>query len=181
MSLYKYLLIAIFTVIAVSCSSNVKRLELEGISETYTVSKQNQVKEVTISLSPEAQKKSAKNLKFSANELKDTVQRALEAQQLMDTAEPQLPAVSIVVTDMRVRSNFSAVAFGFFAGADSIKGDVFVKDHSGKVLNNFSVSTSYALGGLAGGQDSARMGWLYEEFAKQAVNELQGIQPVEPK
>jgi putative transposase len=30
-----------------------------------------------------------------------------------------------------------------------------------------------ALGGLAGGQDEARMGWLYEKFAEKTFAELQ--------
>ena len=30
----------------------------------------------------------------------------------------------------------------------------------------------YALGGLAGGQDSARLNWLYEEFAKLLAQEV---------
>ena len=33
-------------------------------------------------------------------------------------------------------------------------------------------SAAYALGGLAGGQDEARMNWLYEEFAKLTVAEV---------
>lgn len=177
MSFYKYILLALFTALAVGCASGVKRLDTAGEDPTYVLSKDRQVEDVTISLSAEAQKKHAKNLKFSAHELKDTVHRALESQQLVSESESELPTVDILVTNMRVRSNFSAVAFGFFAGADAIEGDVSVKDSSGKVLNQFTVSTSYALGGLAGGQDSARMGWLYEEFAKQTLNELQGIQP----
>ncbi|MBI3044616.1 MAG: hypothetical protein HYY78_17500 [Betaproteobacteria bacterium] len=46
--------------------------------------------------------------------------------------------------------------------------------HGLKLLNQFEVSASYALGGLAGGQDEARMGWLYEEFAKLTLKELTG-------
>ena len=76
--------------------------------------------------------------------------------------------------DFRVRSNFTAVMFGFMAGNDSITGDVVLRDAAGKELNRFEVSASYALGGLAGGMDDARMGWLYEKFAELTVENLGG-------
>jgi hypothetical protein len=41
-------------------------------------------------------------------------------------------------------------------------------------LDKFAVSTSYALGGFAGGQDSMRVGWLYEAFAKQVIGQFTG-------
>jgi len=156
MSMYKCIFSVLITVLLFNCASGVKRPDVNSVGETYILSKGKQVKEVSIGLSSAARKKHAKNLKFSARS--------------------HLPVVEILVTDMRVRSNFSAVAFGFLAGSDSVEGDVLVKDDKGKILNKFTVSASYALGGLAGGQDSARMGWLYEEFAKHTLNELQGIQ-----
>ena len=64
--------------------------------------------------------------------------------------------------------------FGFMAGDDHIDGDVLVHAANGSELQRFSVSASYALGGLAGGQDSARMGWLYESFAERMMEELTG-------
>lgn len=42
----------------------------------------------------------------------------------------------------------------------------------GKEFDRFVVSSCYALGGLAGGQDSMRMSWLYEKFAEETVKEL---------
>jgi hypothetical protein len=181
MLFYKYFLLVFCAALMVGCSSGVKRLDIEGADEVYILSKDNQVKEVMISLSPEAKKKHAKNLKFSSSTLRDTVYRALQSQELLGSSESQIPVLEILVTNMRVRSNFSAVAFGFLAGADSIEGEIYVKDSSGKIVNKFTVSTSYALGGLAGGQDSARMDWLYEEFAKQTLRELQGLDPESTK
>ncbi len=80
--------------------------------------------------------------------------------------------MEIVVTDIRVRSNFNAVMWGFMAGADHIKGDVVLRSASGEQMDRFGVSASYALGGMAGGQDDARMGWLYEKFAEETVTAL---------
>ena len=104
------------------------------------------------------------------------MERALTAYSVIDASRKgELPTVEIVVTSVRVRSNFSAVAFGFMAGGDNISGDIVLRDTAGRELDQFHVSATYALGGLAGGQDGARMGWLYEEFAKQAVKEITGI------
>lgn len=80
----------------------------------------------------------------------------------------------VTVTSVRARSNFTAVMFGFMAGDDHIVGDVVVQAANGSELQRFSVSASYALGGLAGGQDSARMNWLYESFAERMTEELTG-------
>ena len=78
----------------------------------------------------------------------------------------------VEVKDIRVRSNFSAVMWGFMAGDDHIVGDIVVKATDGLEMDRFEVSSSYALGGFAGGQDSSRMGWLYEAFAEETIKEL---------
>lgn len=80
--------------------------------------------------------------------------------------------MEILVTSIRSRSAFNAVMFGFMAGDDHIKGDVIVRSPDGVELERFAVSASWALGGFAGGQTEARMGWLYETFAKHVVEEL---------
>lgn len=128
---------------------------------------------VSLSFTDEGKVAASENLKFSADELRSHVKRALEASSLLngkpDTAAPEL---EIRVKGVRVRSNFSAVMWGFMAGSDYITADVVLKDVGGKEIDKYEVSVSYALGGLAGGQDSARMGWLYEKFAEETVKEL---------
>jgi hypothetical protein len=94
---------------------------------------------------------------------------------LAKQSDVKLPKIEIVITDIRVRSNFSAIMFGFMAGSDSVTGDVIATASDGKELQRFTVSASYALGGLGGGQDDARMGWLYETFAQHTVDELMGV------
>ena len=59
-----------------------------------------------------------------------------------------------------------------FAGADNISGNVHVLDPAGKTLRSFEVSASYAFGGLAGGQDSIRLNYLYEKFAELTRDQL---------
>ncbi len=165
------LAIGILVLGLVGCASGVQHSKVEN--KQYLSTKP--AKAISISLNNEAKAKLNDNLKFDQNALLDHVKRALTAKNLLAESRPDSTnTVEILVKDLRVRSNFSAVMFGFMAGNDSITGDVILKDAAGKELNKFEVSASYALGGLAGGQDSARMGWLYEKFAELAVQNLSG-------
>jgi len=155
------------------CASGVRRSD--AAPPVYFTPSGPIAKSVTISLSEDAQKKLADNLKFNQQTLLDTVKRSMEASRLLDeNAEAATRKVDIVITDLRARSNFTAIAFGFLAGADMVKGDVIVRDLDGKELNRFEVHADYALGGIAGGQDSARMDWLYEKFAQLTLHNLRG-------
>lgn len=157
------------------CASGVKRAEDTAKREAYFAKGGKLAQDVTISLSKEAKAQLPDNLKFDQDKLLATVRRALEAKDLLARKpDPALPRIEIMVTDIRVRSSFSAVMFGFMAGDDHINGDVIARDAAGKELQRFSISASYALGGIAGGIDETRMGWLYETFAKHTVEELTG-------
>lgn len=154
------------------CSSSVTRYS-SSAAGGYRLSEANKVSDVTILLSPDAKEELKDNLKFDQDELRMHVERALKGYGVFDGAKKdQLPSIEIWVTDIRVRSNFSAVMWGFMAGSDSISGDIIIKDLTGKEIDRFKVSASYALGGFAGGQDSARLDWLYETFAKDALKEM---------
>lgn len=160
------------------CASGVKRADVADHRNAYFAGEGKRAGAITLSLSKQAQGQIADNLKFDQERLLATVRRALEAKGLLaKQPDGTLPAIEIVVTEVRVRSNFSAVMWGFLAGSDSVAGDVIVKDVGGKELQRFAVSASYALGGIAGGQDDARLGWLYETFAKHTVEELTGVKP----
>ena len=152
-----------------ACSSAVKRPD--GVAPAQ-IDRQMKYSGVSVSFTDEAKAKHRENLKFDPNELSQNVLRALESNSLIDPTSSN--KIEIVVKDVRVRSNFSAVMWGFMAGDDRITGDVKIKDGTDATLNAFEVSASYALGGLAGGQDDARMGWLYEKFAELASREISG-------
>lgn len=163
--------LAAAALILAGCASGVTRPSAD--TTPTRLSGDHQVASVSLSLTPEARKKSADNLKFNPDALLNQVRRALEANDLLNgSADHPRPNLEIQVKDMRVRSNFSAVMWGFMAGSDSVSADIVLRDPAGKELDRFEVSASYALGGLAGGQDDARMGWLYEKFAEETVKEL---------
>ncbi|HRI18166.1 MAG TPA: DUF4410 domain-containing protein [Burkholderiaceae bacterium] len=123
----------------------------------------------TVTMSAQANTQLTDNLKFNIDTLRAKVGQALESKGLV--AKDGDFAMQVVIDDIRVRGTFSAVMFGFMAGDDHIYGTATLS-RDGKTLGSFGIKTSWALGGLAGGQDDARMGWLYEEFSKQLAEEL---------
>ncbi len=162
-------------VLLAACASGVQRHDDPTRRASYFSEGGKIAQDVTLSLSKEAQAKLTDNLKFDQEKLLATVRRALDAKGLLaKTADPKLPRIEIVISDVRARSTFSAVMFGFMAGDDRVAGEVIARAADGKQLQRFSVSASYALGGLAGGQEEARMNWLYETFAQHTVAELTG-------
>ncbi len=168
----KLVSIVILALALAGCSAGVKRPQVSEVGRPC-LSERDQVSSVSVSLTEEAKKKALDNLKFNPDELLSHVKRGLEANNLLNpSGDLSRPHLEVLVKDMRVRSNFSAVMWGFMAGADSITADIVLEDEAGKELDRFEVSASYALGGLAGGQDSARMSWLYEKFAEETVKEL---------
>jgi hypothetical protein len=114
-------------------------------------------------------------VRFEEDKLREMIQRKLEVSGLLD--EGSTKKVSIEITDIRIRSSFNAFMWGFMAGDDHIDGQVSLIDNDGKPIHSFTVSASYALGGLAG-MNETRMSWLFEKFSELTVAEIKG-EPVE--
>ena len=128
------------------------------------------VKSVAARASPKAKEQLPDNMKFDLNALSSTIEGVLSASSLQDAVAAY--TLDVEITNVNVRGTFSAVMFGLLAGADNISGNVRVLDATGKALRSFEVSASYALGGLAGGQDSLRLTYLYEKFAELTCDQL---------
>ena len=148
------------------CSGTIK----QDARVTGDISRLEGIAQVSALMSPDAAKQQVDNPQFNREELATRVRLRLEANGL--TAPSASHRVEIVVTDVRVRGAFAAIMFGFMAGDDHVSGRVRVLDPSGRALRSFEVQASYALGGLAGGQDGMRMNWLYDKFADMAMVEL---------
>lgn len=150
------------------CSGTIQRDTHSGSRRIEGAIYQN----VEVVLSEPARKLQGDNPQFSIRELGDHVRRRLDS---LDLVQPEgRYRVEVTVEEFRVRSALTAVMLGVMAGADSIDGYVRVFDQNNRPVHGFKVKASYALGGLAGGQDSTRMGWLYDKFAELAVAELAG-------
>jgi hypothetical protein len=161
-----------------ACSSNVTRTDGRKAS-VFQPSPEVPIGQVTITTSDQAKEELKDTQKFSTTQLKSAIENALRTEQMLGSQSGSGISMSVMVTHIRVRSTFSAVMWGAMAGNDSVEGDVTITDASGKVLDTFSVSTAYALGGFAGGQDKTRVGWLYDAFAEQVVQQFKP--PVEPQ
>ncbi|AJK45890.1 DUF4410 domain-containing protein [Burkholderia plantarii] len=177
-SFYRYVMAAVLVVGFLSgCASSVTRDAADQASTAPTAStvKFGTVPvQVKITLDQAAQDALKDNLKFNVKKLQETLESALDARKLLASKDDaNAMQLNVEITGIRVRSNFSAVMFGFMAGSDYIDGSVSLVDPNHQPIDHFKVSTSYALGGLAGGQDEARMGWLYEKFAEKTLAELQ--------
>lgn len=157
-----------------ACASGVNRAP--GLEQTQmTFGETQRAGAVSLSLTPEAQQIANTTVRFDQEILLRQIRRGLEQKSAVSpSADQTLPSIEVLITSIRSRSAFNAVMFGFMAGDDHIHGTVIVRSPDGTELQRFNVNTSYALGGFAGGQTDARMGWLYETFAKHVVDELTG-------
>jgi hypothetical protein len=153
-----------------ACASGVTRMDGVALESMPKIDKT--VKSVNVNLSNDAKKLLADNMQFNQDTLRSTIERSLNAQNLIKVESSQ--SLDIEITSFRVRSAFAAVMFGIMAGHDNVEGVVSIKGVDGKVLKPAKVSATYALGGVMGGNE-VRMSWLYEEFAKHTVSELSGI------
>ena len=161
--------VAALLVLLTGCAGTIKQdLRVQG-----DVSRLEGVTQVAALMSPDAAKLQADNPQFNREELSTRLRYRLEAKGL--TAPTATHRVEIVVTDVRVRGAFTAIMFGVMAGSDHITGTVRVLDPAGRALRSFEVNANYAFGGLAGGQDSVRMSWMYDKFADLAAAELEKV------
>jgi hypothetical protein len=155
--------------VLVGCGGSVKRADDDAKVATGApvVSKYSMV---AVNLSDAAKKALVDNIKFDTEAFSSKVRSTLEAKQLL--AQDAQHTIEVTVTGVRVRGAFSAVMFGILAGTDSVDGDVAVLDKDKKVVRSFKVSATYGLGGIAGGIDSVRLGYLYDKFAELTATEL---------
>lgn len=152
------------------CASGVQRAD-SGKTSVFQPSAEFPIGQVAVATSAEVRDKLKDDAKFSTGGLRSAIEQALRSNSMLASQAGSGIAMDVLVTNVRIRSKFNAVLWGPMAGGDSVDGEVTLKDASGKVLDKFSVSTSYALGGFAGGSDS-RIDWLYEAFAKQVVGQF---------
>jgi hypothetical protein len=177
-TLAKFAILLAAVAVLGGCASGVTRMDTPaaGATGAGTVAPKaiaGNVKAINLTLNDNAKKLVADNMMFNQDTLRSTIERAMTAQDLLKPASTD--TMDIEITGFRTRSAVAAVLFGFMAGNDNVEGIVTIKDTAGIVLKRAKVTASYALGGIAGGQNEARMNWLYESFAKHAVAELTGV------
>ena len=164
--------LALCAVVALAgCASSVKRSE-EHKSATFKLSAEFPVGRINVSATPEALANiEAAKKKFDPARLKEAIRYSLDFDHMFAKPGQSGLSMDVVVTRVRVRSSASALWWGFMAGNDAVDGEVVVKDLTGKVLDKFAVKVTYAFGGLAGGEDETRVGYLYDAFAQEVVDQ----------
>lgn len=161
----KFILIAMVTFASGCASSSVRA---PGQVAAYKATPQQPIRSVSVTLNPGVNN----SIKFDIERMERAIEIALKNERLYDaSASLTSPELNVEVTKIRIRSSFNAMAWGVMAGNDSIQGNVIIRDSSGRILDQFLVKTSYALGGLAG-QDGVRIDWLYEAFAEEIVDQF---------
>jgi len=135
--------------------------------------------EVEISPAVKKAMDDAETQKFDLVAFRGVIQRTLDAAKLVSSDGDF--KLTVTVDELRVRGTFNAIFWGFMAGSDHLNGTATLTRLDGKPVGNFKVTTSYALGGFAGGQDSSRLVWLYEEFAKMLTQELVALRDQKAK
>ena len=81
--------------------------------------------------------------------------------------------IDIKVTEFRMRSGFTRMMFGMFAGKDGIASEVAVRDAAGTLVGSSTVS-SFNVMAVGGEEDVARM--HAEEIAKTLMERLKARQ-----
>ena len=177
--LLKLFLTLSFLVGIFGCASTVNRVSKEtsfvkeGLVQAV---KFTPLKSLTVSLNTNAQEKLADNPNFSRDKLYEKINSTLSDSQYLQVQNNNSNLkIEVVITSLRVRSGAAAIMLGFLAGADSITGQVYLKDGD-KVIDNFEVDISYAFGGAMGDTDT-RMSWMYESFATKILEELKKLMP----
>ncbi len=165
-----------FTLLAMliltGCSGNITRTDSSNISTNIV--ENTKLSNIEVSMIEAMQDKLDKNNTFDVSMLEKSIENKLINASLKEENSKYI--LNIIINDVRVRSTFNAVMWGFMSGDDHIKGKATIVDNDGTIVNEFNVNASYALGGFAGGQDSSRMSWLYEKFAELIVEGIQGKQ-----
>ena len=175
LNLSKLFAVALLALILGACSTGVKRSPDVGLQTPQFDTLGKKAGNFSVGLSDKARAEAVLAVIFDESKLRGMIREALVTNDILSPApDPTRPTVEIMVTAIKIRSTGAAIMLGFFAGDDHINGKVIVRAPDQSVLQEFVVESSYALGGLAGGQESVRMDWLYESFAEHVAAELSG-------
>jgi len=168
MSLFRSMAVALLAATLAGCASQVTRPPEEPISREPV----RALTSFDIEISPKckAAMSDPETQKFDVAALRGVIQRTLDAAQLVSPDGDF--KLTVTIDELRVRGTFNAIFWGIMAGTDQLNGTATLTRVDDRPVGNFKIGTSYGLGGLAGGLDSSRLPWLYEEFAKLLTKEL---------
>ncbi len=134
----------------------------------------NPITSITLDLAPEVGNDIRNYLGFNRDKLLEKILIELNKNKLYSNNQKNLD-LSVEITKVKIRTEYSAVMFGFLAGVDILDGRISIKDKSGLEVDAFDVNASYGLGGSLAGSDSVRTDFLYETFARSVIKGINKI------
>lgn len=166
--MFRKLAVLVFAVFVSACSSTV---HMQNESGNYAY-KNEKYGNINVILADEISSDPSKTTRANQVNLEDKIKARLQSLGVYD--ETSTNKIDVVVSKLRVRNAFNAIMFGFMSGSDNLGGTVTLKDGQDNQISTFDISASYAMGGIAGGQNDARLGWLGDEFAELTANTIVG-------
>ncbi len=161
----------IFSILFISffsgCASN---SALKAQYDDYRYSGEKYGKVIVIQ-SDKVSADSKKGIRIEEMDLESRIVAELKSSDLYDDTENN--TVKVLINSIYIRNAFNAIMFGFMAGADNIDGTVTIFKGDME-LASFDIKASYALGGLGGGQNVSRLGWLSNKFAELTTKTILG-------
>lgn len=165
-----HLFMLILILMLTGCSSSVER-GANGSTQSGKIAR-SEINEVTIHFSDEVKEKIKDVSSFDMIRFNETVISQLDNSGLLNATSDQ--SVVITITSARFRNTALAMFFGFMSGSDHITGNIHLKDNAQNTIDEFIVSASYALGGIAGADEETRISWMYGKFAELTAQTLSG-------
>lgn len=167
LQMIKKLTTLVLAVLLTACAATV---EMGRNTASYTY-KGEKFGNIVIELSDAVTADSRKIIRMDQIDLDNKIKNYLMAEKLYD--ENSSNTITVVVNHVRIRRAFFAIMFGAMSGSDSLEGTVRL--NTGKGYNTtFDITATYSLGGIGGGQNGTRLGWLGDTFAELTVNTIIG-------
>lgn len=156
------------------CQSFVK-LHDDAHKAQRLVTKESPLSDMTVVMTPQAQKKLDEGGKgFSMEKLLVVLRQRLEEKQLLDPKSANGRVAEIVINDIHIRHAAAAVMLGFFAGADSVSGDLLIYRQDRTKDAGIAFSYPMVLGGWAVADQERRFNFLYSGLADKLESTLLG-------
>jgi len=165
--MFKKIIIAFYVLSLAACASSAR---MDESAQNYQFSG-DKFGQINVKLADKLANDPKKAIRSEQLNLETSLRSYLSANQLFD--ETSQNQVNVYIDQLHMRNGFNAVMFGPFAGKDYLGGKVtLVVDSAEKA--SFDVKASYALGGIAGGNNSSRLSWMSEKFAEVTANTIKG-------
>lgn len=138
------------------------------------------VRDVTLSLTPQAAEKVASDSRFNADAVRDAIKSELQSRGLLDvgdaTGSNTSSTAAISIDDYAMSPTTNFVLFGSMAYSGTLSGSLVLRDAHGNELQSHRVEAQARVSIPEGGDTGNSLRSLYREFAVAAVNSLTGTQ-----